>query len=215
MNDTIIYKINDAYMLPYQIAIDEKAMEFHEKSSDIIASSRIYFICKIKEKGKIFRKHPKPEVLYIGETFNKKSRFSSHKKILQATTLLKSKDNLFVYFLQIRFSFMGISQFHNDPLKIFDEIKDTNSKTSVQLLERLFIKLFNPILNEKHNNAKVKDDIFIKDKLIKEKIEYVCLDIGMNDSSFNFIGGKRLKNEDHYIFDLINDKITNRHPVLK
>lgn len=215
MNDTIIYKINNAYMLPYQIAIDEKAMEYYEKSNDIIDSSRIYFICKIKKKGIIFRKYPKPEVLYIGETFNKKSRFSSHKKILQATTLLKSKDNLFVYFLQIRFSFMGISQFHNDPLKIFNEVKNTNSKTSVQLLERLFIKLFNPILNEKHNNSKVKDDLFIKDKLIKKNIEYVCLDIGMNDPSFNFVGGKRHKNDDQYTFDLINDKITNRHPSLE
>jgi hypothetical protein len=201
-------------MVPYQIAIDENLMKFYEKSIDIIGSSRIYFICKIKKEN-FFQKNPKPEVLYIGETFNKKKRFSTHNKILQATTLIKSKDLLFVYFVQIRFSFIGISPLNSDPMNFFNEIKDTNSKASVQVLERLFIKLFNPILNRMHNDPKIKDDKFITRKLIEENIDYVCLDIGMNDASYNFVGGKRLKNKDLYVFDLIEDTITNKHPLVE
>ncbi len=72
MNDTISYKINYAYMLPYAIAIDESKMAEAEKNNEIIASSRVYLICRIRKKGFFFKSLSKPEVLYEGETFNKK-----------------------------------------------------------------------------------------------------------------------------------------------
>ncbi|SEV90827.1 hypothetical protein SAMN05421841_0139 [Chryseobacterium wanjuense] len=215
MNDTIFYKIQNAYMIPYSEAIDEKIMDTYDKTNETIASSRIYLICRLRVKGFFLKKFSKPEVLYVGETFDKKNRFSPHKKLLKATTLLKSKDHLVVYFLHIRFSYLGLNEFHNNPLNIFNELKDIHSKTSVWLLERLFIKLFNPILNNKHNDENIKEDNLVRKKLIDNSILYVNLDIGMNELLFNFTGGRRVENQDIYNFNLKNNEMTFGHPLIE
>ncbi|MDQ8006710.1 MAG: hypothetical protein REI64_18035 [Pedobacter sp.] len=215
MNDTICYKIQNAYMLPYEKAIDEKAMDYYEKNNEIIASSRIYFICKLRLNGFIIKRLSKPEVLYIGETFDKKNRFSPHKKLLKATTIVKKNEILAVYFLHIRFSYFGLNQFQNNPLDIFNEIKDIYNKTSIRLVERLFIKLFNPVLNDKHNDENVLEDNLVKKKLIDNFIQYVNLDVGMNDNIFNFIGGRRNESQDLYTFDLTNNEMTFGHPLIE
>lgn len=202
-------------MLPYEEVIDEKVMDNYEKNNEIIASSRIYFICKLKIKGFIFKKVSKPEVLYIGETFDKKKRFSTHKKLLKATTLVTKNEVLAIYFLHIQFSYIGVNQFKNNPLDVFNEIKDINSATSIRLIERLFIKLFNPALNDKHNDDKVIQDKIVQKKLIANFIKYVNLDIGMNDALFNFIGGRRNENQDFYTFDLTNNEMIFGHPLFE
>lgn len=203
MNDTICYKIQNAFMLPYEQVIDKKVMDYYEKSNEIISSSRIYLICKLNTKDFL----SKPEVLYIGETFDKKTRFSSHKKLLKATTLLGQNESLAVYFLHFRFSFIGLNQFLNNPLDILNELDDLNSKTSVKLLERIFIKLFRPILNDRHNDEKILEDNLVQKKLIDNYIQYVHLDVGMEDSVFNFIGGRRVENQDWYTFNLTNNEM--------
>jgi hypothetical protein len=213
MSNTIFYKIQNAYMIPYEEAIDKKVMDIYDKTNETIASSRIYFICRLKPKGLILKKLSKPEVLYIGETFNKKDRFKQHEKLLQATTLLKPKSILVVYFLHIRFSYLGLSEFQNNPLNIFNEIKDLYSKTSVRLLERLFIKLFNPILNTNHNDENVKEDNLVQKKLIDNSIHNINLDIGMNELLFNFIGGRRVESQDIYNFNLKNNEMTFGHTL--
>lgn len=215
MTDTISYKINNAYMLPYAIAIDENKMQQAEENNEIISSSRVYLICRIQKKGIIFKSLSKPEVLYVGETFNKKKRFSPHKKLLKATTLINPKDELVVFFLHMRFSFFGISLFQNNPVDIFNDIKDLYSKTSVKLVERFFIKLFRPILNEKNNDEKIRDDKLIVKKLIDNSIEFVTLDVGMNDHLFNFVGGNRIEKVDWYTFNLNTEEITYGHPALE
>lgn len=68
MKDTICYKIQNAFMLPYKQVIEKKEMENYEISNEIISYSRIYLICKLNSKDIL----SKPEVLYIGETFDKK-----------------------------------------------------------------------------------------------------------------------------------------------
>ncbi|MEJ5104437.1 hypothetical protein [Chryseobacterium sp. MYb328] len=215
MNDTIFYKIQNAYMLPYEKVIDKEFMDLYDKTNEIIASSRIYFVCRLRSKGFLFNRFSKPEVLYVGETFDKENRFYRHEKILKATTLKEPKDKLVVYFLHIRFSYLGLNTFYNNPMEIFNEIKDLNSKTSVRLLERLYIKLFNPILNESHNDNNVIEDNLVQKKLIDNSIHYVNLDIGMNESLFNFTGGKRAEKHDIYTFNLTNNEMTFGHPLLE
>lgn len=190
-------------------------MELFEKKDETIASSRIYLICKQEKKG-LFRKcFSKPQVLYVGETFDKKNRFSPHEKLLKATTLKKSNEVLVVYFLHMRFQFVGFNNFENNPLDIFNEIKDIHSKTAIKLMERFFIKLFRPILNEQHNNNDVLKDKLIHSMLIQKSIDIVSLDIGMNDYEFNFMGGHRKEDEDWYSFNLITNELTTGHPILK
>lgn len=109
--------------------------------------------------------------------------------------------------MHFSFSFVGFSQFQNNPLDILNELKDLHSKTSVKLLERIFIKLFNPILNEKHNDEKLLEDKLVQKKLIDNFIQYVHLDVGMEDSVFNFVGGRRVENQDWYTFDLTNNEM--------
>ncbi len=160
----------------------------------------------------------RPQVLYVGETFNKKSRFSGHKQILKATTLINRginpfrKEYIAVYFLHIRFTFTGYTMFNNNPLEVFQELKDISSKTSVKLLERLYIKLFNPPLNIMHNNDKFKSDNLISKKLIDNDIKYVYLDIGMIDKKFQFFSSNTLAEYDGYTYDLKEGKIYPGYP---
>lgn len=201
------YKIQNAYMLPCHIVIDKEIMDGYEKLNEIIASSRVYLICKIKRSGIFGHHNTKPEVMYVGETFGKKNRFQSHEKLLIALATKKSDEILMVYFLHMRFLFLGSSPFETCPLVCMKDISDIHSKSSVRLLERLLIKLFNPILNIHHNNHNLLDDSLVQQKLIKNNIRYVNLDSGMKNFYFNFVGGRREENEDWYTFDLKDNKL--------
>jgi hypothetical protein len=207
MNDTISYKINNSYFLPYSIAIDKDKMREYEAKNEIIASSRIYLICQLKRTGFLFKKYSKPKVLYVGETFDKQNRFSPHEKLLKATTIISPNDKLVVYFLQMRFSFIGFPSWESNPLDLMTELKDLESKTSVRLLERLFIKLFDPELNDKHKKTVIYEDNLVKEKLISNSIRYVHLDIGMNDKHFQFFGGNCVNNQDWYTYDLQEEQL--------
>lgn len=201
-NHQIVYKIENAYMLPYSKVIDKKVMDNYDKTNEIIASSKIYLICKLQTKQMSEGIIPKPQVLYVGETFDKKKRFSTHGKLLKATTLIEEDEILAVYFLHMRFSFVGLAPYLNNPHDTLQDISDIHNKRSVQLIERLLIKLFSPVLNKLHNNRKVLEDNFVRQKLINNNIRYVTLDVGMEDVIFNFSGGRRCENIDWYQFDL-------------
>lgn len=73
MENIFSYKIKNSWMLPYEVVIEKDIMRHIESTNEIVASSRIYFICKIRKPGmlsKIFSKSSRfPEVLYVGETF--------------------------------------------------------------------------------------------------------------------------------------------------
>lgn len=206
MNKTISYKINQAYCIPYSYAIDEKKMKLIEETNEIVSNSQIYLICKVRKPKFFSNRRPKPEVLYVGETFNKKKRFKTHNKLLKATSIINHDELLFIYFLNIRFSCISINPLDN-PLDVFMNIKDRENKSSVRLLERFFIKLFRPCLNNLHNNEIIQKDNLMKSELINENVKFVVLDIGMDSHYFSFMGGFRQEKEDWYLYDLVNEKI--------
>lgn len=208
MNHQIVYKIQNAYMLPYAKVIDKKIMDTYDKTNEIIASSKIYLICKIQTKPTLKGSIPKPQVLYVGETFHKKKRFSTHEKLLKATTMLEPDEMLAVYFLQLKLSFLGSSPFIKNLHDSLKDISNIHAKPSVQVMERLFIKLFNPILNGSHNNNKVVEDKLFQQRLISNDIRFAILDVGMNDDVFNFVGGRRCEGTDWYRFDLKYNNLT-------
>lgn len=205
MNDTIFYKIQNSYSLPYAVAIDRKLMDEYEKQNEIIRSSRIYFICKLEGTSFFFKKYSRPKVLYVGETFDKTNRFAPHEKLLKATTIVKPRDIIGVYFLHMRFSYVGMPIFNNNPWYTWNDLKDINSKSSVKLLERIFIRLFDPVLNDKHNKNDIYVDNLVNEKLMKNSIRYVHVDIGMNEKYFQFVGGCCTAGNDWYNFDLENE----------
>lgn len=214
-HNIIIYKIQNAYMLPYEAVIDKDIMSYYDKNNEIIASSRIYLICKVRKKGIFFKRFLEPEVLYVGETFNKANRFSSHQQLLQATSMVRKNEKLVVYFLQFRYSYIALSPFIHNSWKIFNDLKDLNNKQSIQLIERALIKLFLPILNVQHNNGKhLHYDRFVKEKLIANQIKYLHIDVGMNDKLFYFKGGKREDEKDLYYFDLETGMLIKNLPFL-
>lgn len=208
MENMIGYKIEAAYELPYEYLIDGPLMSAIEKNNQIISSSRIYFICQLKKEGFLSKKYSRPHVLYIGETFNKEKRFPIHNKLLKSTALIGRKDRLSVYFLNMRYIYLGFPLFTQNPWVTFDEIKDLHSKTSVRIFERLFIKLFNPPLNNKHKDFKLSNDPIIKSTLLKNQIKHVHLDIGMTSKHFQFSGGHVIPTEDWYNFDLLSDSLS-------
>jgi hypothetical protein len=134
MDHQIVYKIENAYMLPYAKVIDKKVMDGYDKTNEIIASSKIYLICKLQTKLKSNGSIPKPQVLYVGETFQKNKRFSKHEKLLKATTILEPDEILAVYFLQLKFSFLGSPPYSNNPQDSLKDISNIHDNPSVQVM---------------------------------------------------------------------------------
>jgi len=206
MEDTISYKIEKSLMLPYEFAIENDFMREYEASNQTVASSRIYFICIVRKPGiisKMLSNTSKfPEVLYIGETFNKTKRFERHDKLLKATRRLNRFNNIGVCFLNVRYSYIGSPLWTKDPYHIFDELKDLHSKTAILLLERLYIRLFRPILNKETLSHKLYDDKQIRQKLILNGIRYIHLDIGMNEDEHKYWSPELKSTSDWHYFDL-------------
>lgn len=209
--NTFGYKIDWAQPINYKIAINSQAMSHIELNNEIVSSSRIYFICKIKKTGLLSRfltsSTDHPEILYVGETFNKSDRYRRHEQILKATTLINDHDQLFIYFIKSHFFHISPSLWANRPQNIMRELRDLNSKSSVWLLERLYIHLFQPILNDKHKSGNIFKDSLIKKKLQDKGIRYVHLDIGMKGRDFQFWTPKRKLKSDWYYLDLETETI--------
>lgn len=219
MNNIFGYKIDHSQLIPYQIAINEKAMSAIESYNEIVASSRIYFICKIRKEGVLssfFSSSTKyPEVLYVGETFDKSKRYKGHEHLLRATTLVNNYDSLYVYFIKSRFTFAGFPIWKNSPMDVMLDLKDLNSKASVRLLERMYIYLFQPRLNsEKEKGLNISKYKLIKEKLLENQIRYLHLDIGMNEQEYQFWSPQSKSKSDWSYLDLENDEVKDGMPDL-
>lgn len=212
MKNILGYKISNAYFLPYKIVIDENIMDNFDKNEPIIATSRIYLICKIPKK--MWRGYGEPEILYVGETFNKKNRFSQHKKLLEATTLLNNKDILGVYFLQIRCLSCSYPILGKNPQDILKDLSDLNSSASIRLIERFFIYLFNPPLNKNHTTFPIFQDRLVEELLRANEIRYLHIDIGMTGKGFQFWSKSVLPRTDFYYYDLAEKTINRGIPQL-
>lgn len=216
--NTFGYKIHWAHAVPYQVAINPLSMAQLELEHEVVASSRIYFICKIRKPGLISRllshSAAHPEILYVGETFNKSNRYKRHEQILEATTLINNHDQLVIYFIKSRFSLIASPIWETSPLNILSELKDLNSKSSVWLLERLYIHLFKPTLNEKHKGGNIFKDNLIITTLRRQGIRYIHLDIGMNGREFQFWSPARELKSDWYYLDLETETLQEGMPEL-
>lgn len=219
MKNIYCYKINRSFALPYQLAIEKSWMEFFESKEETVASSRIYFICRIRKPGflsRIFSKlKPRPEVLYVGETFNKAARYACHEKLLKATRMISDFDELRIYFIQVK-GVLGGEFFGNNTLfGVMDELRGFHSKEATWLLERLYIELFKPILNSRPQIAKkIEEDKFVKQKLLANEIFYVYLDIGMNEPEYQFWSPGKKSDVEGYYFDLQNGILQEGLPNL-
>jgi hypothetical protein len=212
VKNIVCYKIENAYVVPYKDVLDKDKMSRLEESTEIIRSSRIYFICKRNRRGLFQKQFREPEVLYVGETFDKKNRFSGHTKLLKATTMLKKSENLFVYFLEMRFHYADLTPPYNNGFHVVEQIGNIDSKSPIRVIERAFIKLFDPILNKAHKNTPLSQDNLVQEILVKNQIGQISIDLGMKNPSFLFRGGNRADNIDWYTIDLSNDQLRTGPP---
>ncbi len=152
-----------------------------------------------------------PNVIYVGETFNKASRYKTHEKLLKATTIVDhSCEELKIYFQHIKFIYGG----YPIEFSTLNELKDINNKAAVKLLERLFIQLFKPELNEFHVEADIFSDPLVVKNFRSNGIDYVHLDLGLNGKAYQFNSAKLQRSNDWYYFDFKAKMIKEGMPEL-
>lgn len=156
----------------------------------------------------------RPEVLYIGMTFNKNKRFKNHIQLLKATTMINEDEDIIVYFIKYRVGICCTNPFNLNPYNLWTDLKDRESEEIVNLCERLFICIFKPPLNSLHVASKLSSDKRIKKILVENNIHYAHIDIGMNNSYFQFLTPSTDKGNDWYNYNFDTDSITTGMPTI-
>lgn len=92
----------------------------------------------------------KPEILYIGQSFDMLNRWRNHKKVNQVTSILKDVEELRLYFIQFKF-FATFNEFGDIRWNTLLDMSDRTTKSfrdRISVLEQSLIQFYRPILNE-------------------------------------------------------------------
>ena len=129
-----------------------------------------------------------PEVVYIGQTFSLKKRFRTHEQLNRAATLLDDDEDLRINLLSFKLGIMG----DNPGSHMWDYVLHENMPGSAQwrdkvdLLERVLIFFFRPMLNSQHVATPIEKDSVVNAILRNNGITAVVLGTGMEGLQWQF-----------------------------
>ncbi|WP_017732740.1 hypothetical protein [Nafulsella turpanensis] len=133
----------------------------------------------------------KPEVVYVGQSFQMSKRIKSHKTLHKAVSQLKDGEEIRLYFLTFKYGYGG----HKDYFQMEGQVMDTwlsefgmskEFKSKISLVERFLIHFLKPIYNEQHVNSNIMNDSLVKTILTDNNIDVITLDFGVWGKSFEF-----------------------------
>lgn len=127
----------------------------------------------------------KPEIIYVGYSFEPIERLEKHEKIVKAHTQLADNEEIRLYINKLKFYFFKQQQ--NKEIIIIDNIgiergkvSDKQLKDFIKLSERMFINFFQTKgLNDQHINFDITKDKLAQKILHKNKIKFVSCDYDM------------------------------------
>jgi hypothetical protein len=166
----------------------------------------------------------KPELLYIGYSFEPVNRLLGHEKIVKASAEIEDEYELRLYVSSFKFSycfFNGHKQLIciNDIGVRKDVTSDEELKDHVMLAERILINYFQTEgLNDHHINMNIRNDIMFKRILKKNGIRFIGGGYEMEDGEyFDFLSQNRTDTEKSFYIDYENpnDGYLNHDETMK
>jgi hypothetical protein len=140
----------------------------------------------------------KPEIIYIGQSFDMLNRWKNHKQVNRAISTLKDDEELRLYF--IHFRFIANCENHGDSRwNALLDISNCNSevfKDRISIIEQALIQFYRPELNTKHVDG-IADTASYQRISEATKIETIGLFLGMHGAAFQFYSQRqRLASEE-------------------
>lgn len=147
----------------------------------------------------------KPELIYIGYSFEPIRRLFNHEKIVKASAELEDENELRLYVSSFKFSYCHTKDKNlvciNDIGIKKDITTDENLKDYVMLVERILINYFQTEgLNDKHVNMDISKDRLFKEILEKNSIRFIGGGYEMEEGEyFNFLS-KHINTDEKLFF---------------
>lgn len=166
----------------------------------------------------------KPELLYIGYSFEPVNRLLGHEKIVKASAEIEDEYELRLYVSSFKFSYCFLNGHKqliciNDIGVRKDVTSDEELKDHVMLAERILINYFQTEgLNDHHINMNIKKDIMFKRILKKNGIRFIGGGYEMEDGEyFDFLSQNRTDTEKSFYIDYENpnDGYLNQEETMK
>lgn len=145
----------------------------------------------------------RPEVLYVGQSFEMLKRWRSHKQVNRATSKLGDDEELRLYYLH--FLFMAEFERFGDPN--WNHLLEVDDKTTPQygdrisLLEQALIQYYRPALNTQLLDAS-SETAHIRRIAAKTGINAVRLSLGMKENAFQFFSAGQVMPDEVVTWDL-------------
>lgn len=154
----------------------------------------------------------KPEVVYVGQSFQLTHRIKSHKTLHKAVSQLDDSEEIRIFFLTFKYGYGG----HKDFFQIKGDVMKTwlsqhgNSKEfkdKISLVERFLIHYLRPIYNEQHVDADIVCDRLVKRLLTKNDIDVITLNFGVWGKAFEFWSPNQQLKSDYATFNFLKPEL--------
>lgn len=156
----------------------------------------------------------KPELIYIGYSFEPIRRLRSHEKIVKASAEIEDDEELRIYISSFKFSFMetlpGKKLVCIDNIGIKkDAVDDDTFKIYVKMVERIFIHFFQTEgLNDNHINMDIMKDPVLKQLLQDSGIRFFGGGFDMEGGEyFDFWSANQTSQDKSFFFDFDNPQL--------
>lgn len=134
----------------------------------------------------------RPEVIYVGQSFDMIERWQNHKQVNKAVSILSDHEALRLYF--IHFQFFGSFQSFGDSDYYAMLAMDRDSaefRDRISVLEQALIHFYRPILNSQHVDGTINTAPFVR-LVERVGLKSVGLSIGMHGHAFDFWSPKQV-----------------------
>ncbi|REG88381.1 hypothetical protein [Flavobacterium aquicola] len=165
----------------------------------------------------------KPELIYIGYSFEPIRRLFSHEKIIKASAEIEDENELRLYVSSFKFSYCYVKDKNlvcvSDIGIKKDITTDEKLKDYVMLVERILINYFQTEgLNDKHVNMNISKDRLFKEILEKNAIRFIGGGYEMEEGEYFDFSSKHINTtEKHFFIDYenINDGYLTHDEIMK
>lgn len=134
----------------------------------------------------------KPEIIYIGQSFNMLNRWRNHKRVNHGLSILSDNEELRLYFIHFRF-FASFNDFGDTRWNNFLDMSDRSTqqfKDRISILEQALIQFYRPQLNEQLVDGQTNTTAY-KRIVSATGIKGVAMSIGMHGNDFQFWSSKQ------------------------
>lgn len=153
----------------------------------------------------------KPEVVYVGQSFQMTTRIKSHKTLHKAVSKLNDNEEIRIFFLTFKYGYGG----HKNYFKMKGNVMNTwlsehgkskEFKDKISLVERFLIHYLKPIYNEQHVASNIVSDRLVKTILTDNNIDVITINFGIWGNGFEFWSTNQQLKTDFVSFNFLKSE---------